>query len=222
VAAKINQKKYAELLAKIRPSLIDNVQEKQRILAEIDRLMSKGEEALTPEEEKVLILMSKLVQDYETEHYRIKAASPHIILQELMEANSLRQRDLLHIFGSRGIASEVVNGQRNISKRQARLLGNFFHVSPELFLWGEEQESDLTQSGIAAKQSLPQTCFHPQMSFTFMVEARSVETITGPTYSVTTNKESEGLKVTITSSRKSEMAHTSRKENDDADFSLAA
>jgi HTH-type transcriptional regulator/antitoxin HigA len=51
-----------------------------------------------------------------------------------MEQNDLRQADLMKIFGSRGRVSEVVNGKRAISKSQAKALGEFFKVSPELFI----------------------------------------------------------------------------------------
>ena len=39
----------------------------------------------------------------------------------------------LTIFGSQGVASEVLNGKRGISKAQAKALGEFFKVSPRLF-----------------------------------------------------------------------------------------
>ena len=55
-------------------------------------------------------------------------------LQFLMEQNDLRQADLVSIFGSRGRVSEVVNGKRAISKAQEKALGEFFKVSPELFI----------------------------------------------------------------------------------------
>jgi HTH-type transcriptional regulator/antitoxin HigA len=51
-----------------------------------------------------------------------------------MAANGLRQSDLLPIFGSKGVASEVVNGKRGISKTQAKALAEFFHVPAEVFL----------------------------------------------------------------------------------------
>jgi HTH-type transcriptional regulator/antitoxin HigA len=51
-----------------------------------------------------------------------------------MEEHDLRQRDLLDILGSRGIASEVVNGKRAISKTQAKKLAALFHVPADLFL----------------------------------------------------------------------------------------
>ncbi|MBI3693471.1 MAG: transcriptional regulator, partial [Acidobacteria bacterium] len=58
---------------------------------------------------------------------------PHEMLRFLMEQRRLRQRDLLHIFGSRSVASAVVN-ERGISKAQAKALGAYFHISPEVFL----------------------------------------------------------------------------------------
>jgi HTH-type transcriptional regulator/antitoxin HigA len=51
-----------------------------------------------------------------------------------MEEHGLRQRDLLDVFGSRGIASEVVSGKRSISKAQAKKLAELFHVPADLFL----------------------------------------------------------------------------------------
>ena len=51
-----------------------------------------------------------------------------------MEQNDLRQADMVPIFESRGRVSEVVNGKRAISKDQAKALGEFFKVSPELFI----------------------------------------------------------------------------------------
>jgi HTH-type transcriptional regulator / antitoxin HigA len=51
-----------------------------------------------------------------------------------MESNHTRQADLVGLIGSRGVVSEVVNGKRAISKAQAKALGEFFSVSPGLFI----------------------------------------------------------------------------------------
>jgi HTH-type transcriptional regulator/antitoxin HigA len=47
-----------------------------------------------------------------------------------MKERNLKQKDLIGIFKSKGIASEVINGKRSISKAQAKELGLFFNVSP--------------------------------------------------------------------------------------------
>jgi len=79
-------------------------------------------------------LLAILIEGYEDEHYQLQAATTHEILNELMLVRELKQKDLLEIFGSKGITSEVINGKRGISKSQAKALGDFFHVSPALFL----------------------------------------------------------------------------------------
>lgn len=131
---KIDETKYRRLLGRTMPGVIETEAENERMLAEIEKLLDKGEGNLTPEEGKLLALMVRLVEDYEQEHYPIKDASPHEVLQELMRARGLRKRDLIAIFGSSGYTSDVVNGKRGISKEHAKRLGEFFHVSPEAFI----------------------------------------------------------------------------------------
>jgi HTH-type transcriptional regulator/antitoxin HigA len=64
----------------------------------------------------------------------MEPSSPHDILQHLMESSGTRQADLVGIIGSSGVVSEVVNGKRAISKAQAKALGEYFNLSPSLFI----------------------------------------------------------------------------------------
>lgn len=127
-------RKYGRLLARTRPAAIKTEEENERVLEEVSRLMAKGEERITPEESRLLELLAVLIEDFEKQHYSVPDATPHEMLRFFMEERGVRQRDLLPVFGSRGIASEVVNGKRAISKKQAKALGEYFGVSPELFL----------------------------------------------------------------------------------------
>ena len=81
---------------------------------------------LAPEEERLFDLLVKLVADFEQQHYPMGESSPTEMLKFLMEQRNLRQRDVMHLFGSSGIASEVINGKRAISKNQAKTLAEFF------------------------------------------------------------------------------------------------
>jgi HTH-type transcriptional regulator/antitoxin HigA len=130
----VDRRKYGRLLAEVQPRPTATEEENDQMLVEVNRLMSKGEDKLSPEEHVLLELLTTLIERFEDEHYPIAKAPGHEVLNFLMEDRGLRQRDLLHIFGSRGIASEVVNGKRSISKTQAKKLGNFFHVAPDLFI----------------------------------------------------------------------------------------
>jgi HTH-type transcriptional regulator/antitoxin HigA len=51
-----------------------------------------------------------------------------------MEVRGTKPSQLWKIFGSKGIASEVLNGKRAISKIHAPALANYFHVSADLFI----------------------------------------------------------------------------------------
>jgi HTH-type transcriptional regulator/antitoxin HigA len=128
-----NPEKYGALLMSALPQVIESEQELERAEEIINRLLSKGEN-LSPEEEKLLDLISDLVEKYEVEHYPFSEVPPNEILKFLMEERELKQSDLLGIFRSGGITSEVVNGKRSISKAQAKKLAEFFKASVELFI----------------------------------------------------------------------------------------
>ncbi|MGH9837069.1 MAG: helix-turn-helix domain-containing protein [Blastocatellia bacterium] len=128
-----DQRKYGRLLAQAAPAVIRNDAECRRAEEEIAKLLRKGDN-LTLEEDRLLDLLSALVERYEDETEDFPVSPPHRVLQFLMEQNDLQQADLVKIFGSSGRASEVVNGKRGISRLQAKALGEFFKVSPELFI----------------------------------------------------------------------------------------
>lgn len=128
-----NPEKYRSLLMDALPQVIENDAELKRVEKIITGLLKKGEN-LAPEEEKLLDLLSNLVEDYEDEHYSIPDAAPNEVLKFLMEQNDLKQSDLRAIFSSSGIASEIINGKRSISKTQAKKLAEFFNVSVSVFI----------------------------------------------------------------------------------------
>jgi HTH-type transcriptional regulator / antitoxin HigA len=128
----LDRNNYPQLLAEFVPQAIDSEAEYERALAIAERLTFKQDR--TEAEIKLLKLVVVLIEDYETEHYPMDDVAPHELLQHLMESNHTRQADLVGLIGSRGVVSEVVNGKRAISKAQAKALGEFFSVSPGLFI----------------------------------------------------------------------------------------
>ena len=124
----------------LRSQLVERSQERDDAIeslrslnAELEQLDSRYEE-LTPEEREYADLLTVLIEAFEDAHYALDGSTPDSRLRALMEERGLRQRDLLSVFGSRGIASEVVNGKRAISKAQAAKLAEMFHVPADLFL----------------------------------------------------------------------------------------
>jgi HTH-type transcriptional regulator/antitoxin HigA len=123
---------YSNLLAEIAPKAIDSEEEYDRLLAVAERLTFAKN--LTPEEKVLYKLLVTLIEVYETENYPIDKSEPHEILQHIMESSGTRQADLVGIIGSSGVVSEVVNGKRSISKAKAKALGDYFQISPSLFI----------------------------------------------------------------------------------------
>lgn len=126
-------KRYGRLLARAVPRVIETEKDNGRTLADIEKLMDRGDER-TPEENALLALLVSLVQEYEQRRYPIGPAAPHEVLRYLMEKRGLKQADLVHIFKSSGYVSDVINGKRAISKDHARKLASFFGVSADLFI----------------------------------------------------------------------------------------
>ena len=123
---------YATLLAKTLPAVIHSEKENERytaLLEELDRRTGK----VTVAEQRLAELLTLLIEDFEEKHYSLKASTGIEVLEELIDANSLKQKDLVDIFGTPSIISEVLSGKRKFTTEHIRKLSRRFHVSPELF-----------------------------------------------------------------------------------------
>lgn len=123
---------YASLLTSSLPAVIRSEAENQRYIALLEELDRKGGR-MSAAEQRMAELLTLLIEDFEEKHYALKAASPIEILGELMLANNLKQKDLLDIFGTPSIASEVLSGKRRLNTEHIRKLSLRFKVSPEVF-----------------------------------------------------------------------------------------
>jgi HTH-type transcriptional regulator / antitoxin HigA len=77
--------------------------------------------------------VSDMVARYEQEHYAIEPAEPKDALRFLIEARGLKQEDLASVVPQSNL-SAILAGKRKISATLAGKLGNFFGVSPALFI----------------------------------------------------------------------------------------
>ena len=133
VLVEVDPKRYGRLLARKLPAVIRTEEENERLIAELEQFDRHYEE-LTPEEREYSELLTVLIEAFEDANYALEGSTPGSRLRSLMEERGLRQRDLLDVFGSRGIASEVVSGKRAIGKAQAKKLADLLHVPADLFL----------------------------------------------------------------------------------------
>jgi len=135
VANSIDEKKYGRLLAKHLPQVIETDEEQDR-LAETLLHLTIPPRDISPEERKLIDLLGRLVEDYEhrSRAGKVKHFTPLETLQILVEDQGLKQADLVDIFGTQSVVSEVLNGRRRINHTQARRLATRFHLSIEVFL----------------------------------------------------------------------------------------
>ena len=130
----LNRVAYGELLAKVQPRPIRDEREYDRLVAEVARLMERGQENLSAEESSILEIMSILIEDYDRRHYPLSPPNPHEMLAFLLEQRGLEPHDLWPVLASKGRVSEILSGKRAISKAQAKKLAAFFHVPIDLFI----------------------------------------------------------------------------------------
>jgi HTH-type transcriptional regulator / antitoxin HigA len=113
------------------PTPIRSERQHEEYLSVLDKLASKA--SPTAGEEKYAEVLITLIEAYEVEHHSISDASPLEVLRALMDANDLRQKDLVPIFGSESIVSEVLHKKRGLNKTHIEKLSRRFQVSPAVF-----------------------------------------------------------------------------------------
>src|SRR5260370_40446378 len=124
----LNPAKYGRLCADVIPKVIESDEEFDHVVEKMEGLDRKKNP--TPEEAALSALLEKLIQDYDDRHHPIPPRPPHKVIRYLMEQRGLKQADLVEIFGSRGVASSVINGKREPSKAHIRKLAELFQDSP--------------------------------------------------------------------------------------------
>lgn len=132
MSATAARSEYASLLTSTLPAVIRSEAENDRHIAILEELDRKGNR-MSAAERRMAELLTLLIEDFEEKHYSLKAASPLDVLNELMLANNLKQKDLVDVFGTPSIASEVLAGKRRLNTDHIRRLSRRFKVSPEVF-----------------------------------------------------------------------------------------
>jgi HTH-type transcriptional regulator/antitoxin HigA len=134
MTVKYDPRAYGDLLVEALPGVIRNEKENDRALKMAERLIKKGRDR-SPEESRLLDLLVTLIEAFEEKAYPMgQSSNPQVALRELMRDHDLKQTDMLDIFGSQGVVSQVLNGKREISKAQARRLSERFRLPVDIFI----------------------------------------------------------------------------------------
>jgi HTH-type transcriptional regulator/antitoxin HigA len=129
--AQLDDAKYAAVLDRYKPRPTHTDEDNQRAIDVVEGLRTDG--ALTAEQEALAEVLTTLIERFEERHV-LNPAPRAAILRDLLEANGLKQSDLARLVGSKGIASEIINGKRGISRSLAQIFAKRFNVPHRLFL----------------------------------------------------------------------------------------
>jgi HTH-type transcriptional regulator / antitoxin HigA len=122
---------YLELLYAFPPRPITTKDELLATQKVIDSVIDKGE--LTSDEQDYINVLGTLIYEYEEKNHTIQDISGVELLQALIAEFNLRQQDLVSIFKTESIVSEVLSGQRHLTVNHIRKLAKFFNISPAAF-----------------------------------------------------------------------------------------
>lgn len=128
----INSEIYSQLLSQYQPRIIKTEEENEYFLEVVEELLSCKN--LTNEENLLLELLVKLIEDFEKDNYSLNVSTPHSRLLHLMEAQNLEKSDLINIFDSITIVDKVLNKELKITQEQAQKLGTLLNVDASLFV----------------------------------------------------------------------------------------
>lgn len=124
-----------EYVAQVRAFPLLSIRDDQHLaeaLSVIDGLLGKPERSAA--EEAYLGALTDLVETYEDAHVEIPPTSGRDALRYLMEENGLSQADLVPLFGSPSIVSEVLTGKRQLALSHIRRLAAYFGVPADFFI----------------------------------------------------------------------------------------
>lgn len=122
---------YATLLTETLPRVIHNDAQNAEYAVRLEELVFK--ETLTRPEEELVELLTLLIESYEKRRFPVAAASPTEVLEELIAAHGLKQKDLADIFGAESTVSAILNGKRDLTRVHIEKLSKRFSVSPAVF-----------------------------------------------------------------------------------------
>jgi HTH-type transcriptional regulator / antitoxin HigA len=126
-----NYSAYIELLKAFPPRPITAEEELIATQIAIDSLLDKGE--LSPDERDYLHVLGMLVYEYEQTLEPIPDIYGVELLKVLIEEFELRPKDLVPIFKTESIISDILREKRQLTTEYIQKPAEFFCVSPAVF-----------------------------------------------------------------------------------------
>jgi HTH-type transcriptional regulator/antitoxin HigA len=126
---------YLELVQKFPLRPIRSDEELMQAIAVINTLITRG---LDDGEQDYLDVLSDIVEKYETDEHPMQPVSDAEMLRHLIEARGITQARLAADTGVLdSTISEVLNGRRQLTRKQVAIMAKHFGVNPGVFSLGE-------------------------------------------------------------------------------------
>jgi HTH-type transcriptional regulator/antitoxin HigA len=122
---------YVRLLQALPPVKIRTAEQAEATERQIEALLARP--ALTAAERAYVDLLSDLLADWEDAAVEIPDVHGVALVRALLEERGLRQKDLVGVFATESVASEVLAGRRELTRKHIEGLARFFKVSPAAF-----------------------------------------------------------------------------------------
>ena len=103
----------------------------RRPSSQVEALLARP--ALSAAERAYVDLLSDLLADWEDATVEIPDVHGAALVRVLLEERGLRQKDLVGVFATASVVSEVLAGRRELTRKQIEGLARFFEVSPAAF-----------------------------------------------------------------------------------------
>jgi HTH-type transcriptional regulator/antitoxin HigA len=87
----------------------------------------------TPEGDELDLLLL-LVKDYEDRHCHIPDPDPIEVIKLKLEEKGLKQKDLVHIIGSKSYVSQILSGKKELTLKMVKGLHQYLGISADIFL----------------------------------------------------------------------------------------
>ncbi len=123
--------RYIELLKQFPPRPIKSEEDLEMTQEIVNQLLDKPQ--LTEEESDYLDVLGMLIYEYEKDLDIVPDIYGVELLKVLLEERNLKQKDLVSIFKTESIVSDVLNEKRKLTTRHIQELAEFFNVSPAVF-----------------------------------------------------------------------------------------
>ena len=124
---------YGELVEIFMPRPLHDRVDYQNALEMLDSMAGF---AMNSDQEDYFDAVAMFVEKYEADHYaaELQAMKPRDLIGSLVRGHGMTESDLGRLLGERSLGHRILNGERQLSKANIRVLAAHFRLNPAALL----------------------------------------------------------------------------------------